>query len=169
MAEINIPTPLTDFVKLGLVKVAGEAPTANTPVIATKPEIEPAFVTPYDPDKRRQPVELVPYADRHKTTQVSSKVKQPDSDSKKLIKVVFDLVGFGEHISYYSDVVVSGNTLVLVRDLASVSSAFMPLTAASGISFTVDGDKSYIGYATGVRFTYAGNEFCVLLLDSSRG
>lgn len=99
----------------------------------------------------------------------TEKVKMPDKmrPTAPTMWVTFEIDGFGEHRAPYHRVIRSNSSLVLVYDTrCDGAQRFFPRTTDKPLGIHVTGESvAYYAHTTGIEFSDAGVDYCVLLIE----
>ena len=81
--------------------------------------------------------------------------------------VTFEIEGFGEHRAPYHRVIRSNSSLVLVYDTnCEGTQRFFPRTTDQPLGIHIAGESvAYYAHTTGIEFSDAGVDYCVLLVE----
>jgi len=81
--------------------------------------------------------------------------------------VTFEIEGFGEHRAPYHRVIRSNSNLVLVYDTnCEGTQRFFPRTTDQPLGIHIAGESvAYYAHTTGIEFSDAGVDYCVLLIE----
>ncbi len=91
---------------------------------------------------------------------------QPQQPTQPTVEVIFEVEGFGHHSSTYHHVEATEGFVLLVYRSDWRSGRFFPRPSEHQMALMVAGrPEIYLVRTTGVQYSYAGNDFCLLLVE----
>jgi hypothetical protein len=112
------------------------------------------------------PAPSEPYREARSIMLDEGRGQQAAQPPQPTVEVIFEIDGFGQHTALYHHVIATEGHVVLVLRSDWRSGRFFPRPSSQQMALMLANQPEiYLVQTTGVQYSYAGNDFCLLLVE----